>query len=91
MSTRVFVLLKTVPNRLRTWAILLLAGGRPVALNLHLTRGLYLQHSGLGGLYLNIQVDGSKEPPGVPDGIGFYVGTPQAEKRRACKLLKLKE
>lgn len=65
--------MRTLLDRLRTWALLRLAGGRPVALNLRLTRGLYLQPGLTDGLFVNVQVDLTKERPGTPDGVGVYV------------------
>jgi hypothetical protein len=61
-------------ERLRTWLLIQLAAGRPVAINLRLTRGLYLQN-GNGGVYVNIYVDPQKETPGAPDGCAFYISS----------------
>lgn len=59
-------------SRLRAWLLIKLAAGRPVALNLKLTRGLYL-YGANGGLYVNVRVDPSKETPKGPDDCGVYV------------------
>jgi len=43
---------------LRIWLIKILAFGRPVAMNLHLTRGLYIDGTkSYGGYYYNIRID----------------------------------
>lgn len=44
-------------NRIRRWALIKLAAGNPVALNLKLTKGLYLQSSTKNGLFINVKVE----------------------------------
>jgi hypothetical protein len=58
--------------KLRRWLIIKLANGRPIALNLKLTRGLYFQHGQDGGWMQNIQIDLDAEWPIGPDKVGFY-------------------
>lgn len=63
--------IKRLASRLRIWLLLKLAGGMPVAINLQLTRGLYIY--GVAGLHVNVHVDPTKEDRGAPDGCGVYI------------------
>lgn len=64
--------MRTLLARLRAWLLIKLAAGRPVAINLKLTRGLYLYETD-GGLFVNVQVDPSKENPKAPEDCGAYL------------------
>jgi hypothetical protein len=68
-------------KRLREWLLIKLAAGRPVAINLKLTRGLYLQY-GSNGLYINLDIDHSKEWPIGPDKVGIYLSGDKNEPRK---------
>lgn len=69
--------MKTFISTLRKWALIKLAAGKPVAINLKLARGLYLQAGSRGGFYENIRLDHTLEYPKGPDQIGIYISAMQ--------------
>jgi hypothetical protein len=57
-------------NKLRFWLIQKLVGKMPIAMNLYLTRGLYIDMKKTkGGHFINVNVDCKDDPDGV--GINF--------------------
>jgi hypothetical protein len=65
--------MKSLLRKLRNWALIKLAAGKPVAINLKLTRGLYLQAGPNDGFYENIRIDNKAEYPKVPDQTVIYI------------------
>lgn len=65
--------MKSLLRKLRNWALIKLASGKPVAINLKLTRGLYLQAGPSDGFYENIRIDYVAEYPKGPDQVGIYI------------------
>lgn len=59
-------------EKLRNWLLVKIAAGKPVALNLKLTRGMYFQCGTINGLFVNIHIDYCAEWPVGPDQVGFY-------------------
>ena len=49
-------------KKIRTWALIKLAAGRPVVLNLKLNKGLYLHSSTNNALFVNVHVVGDSGP-----------------------------
>ena len=59
---------------IRMWLIKILACGRPVAMNLYLTRGLYIDGTKSdGGFYYKVNVDRKPDDKDLPDDVGIHL------------------